>query len=67
MNQIKLEITTEEANVILESLGNMPFARVYGLVAKIQEQAHRQLGQDAGQGDMATAEKPASEIENDGV
>jgi hypothetical protein len=43
MNEIKLSLTIEEANVVLEALGNLPFARVYALVAKIQEQAARQL------------------------
>jgi hypothetical protein len=43
MNEIKLSLTIEDANVVLEALGNLPFARVYTLVAKIQEQAARQL------------------------
>nr|VFK08734.1 MAG: hypothetical protein BECKLPF1236B_GA0070989_100415 [Candidatus Kentron sp. LPFa]VFK62410.1 MAG: hypothetical protein BECKUNK1418G_GA0071005_10244 [Candidatus Kentron sp. UNK]VFK70494.1 MAG: hypothetical protein BECKUNK1418H_GA0071006_10304 [Candidatus Kentron sp. UNK] len=66
MNEIKLKVTTEEANVILASLGNMPFAKVYGLVAKIQEQARSQLGQDAGRED-ASNEKPNADakIEDD--
>ena len=43
MQEIKLELTIEEANLMLEALGNLPFARVYTLVAKVQEQAARQL------------------------
>jgi hypothetical protein len=43
MQEIKLSLTIEEANLVLEGLGNLPFARVYQLVAKVQEQAARQL------------------------
>jgi hypothetical protein len=43
MQEIKLSLTVEEANLVLEGLGNLPFARVYALVAKVQEQAARQL------------------------
>jgi hypothetical protein len=43
MQDIKLSLTIEETNLVLESLGNLPFARVYALVAKLQEQAARQL------------------------
>jgi hypothetical protein len=43
MQEINLKVTIEEANLILEGLGNLPFAKVYGLVSKIQEQAAQQL------------------------
>ena len=43
MKDINLEITIDEANLILEALGNLPFARVYALIGKIQEQAGQQL------------------------
>jgi hypothetical protein len=43
MQEIKLSLTIEEANLVLEGLGNLPFARVYQLVTKVQEQAARQL------------------------
>jgi hypothetical protein len=43
MKEIELKLTTEETNVILEGLGNLPFARVYALVAKIQAQASEQI------------------------
>jgi hypothetical protein len=36
---IKLEFTYEEANTILENLGEMPFMRVYRIIEKIHEQA----------------------------
>ena len=43
MKNIELELNLEEANLILEALGNLPFSRVYALIAKIQEQASQQL------------------------
>lgn len=43
MNEIELKINVEEANVILEALGQLPFAKVYNLVGKIQDQAAKQL------------------------
>lgn len=43
MKEINLQINIDEANLILEALGNLPFARVYTLIAKIQEQAGEQL------------------------
>ena len=43
MQEIKLDMTIEDINLVLEGLGSMPFARVYALVAKVQEQASQQL------------------------
>ena len=43
MHELKIELAIEEVNVILEGLGALPFAKVYALVAKIQEQAARQI------------------------
>lgn len=42
--EIELKLTVEEANQVLEGLGQLPFASVYALVGKIQEQARSQLG-----------------------
>ena len=41
--EIQLQLTLEEVNLILEALGNLPFARVYALVGKLQNQASDQL------------------------
>lgn len=58
MNQnqpITLQLTTDEINLILESLGQQPFVKVYALIGKIQNQAALQLSgketaaEDAGQ------------------
>ncbi len=43
MRDLELKVTIDEANLILEGLGNLPFAKVFALVAKIQEQAARQI------------------------
>jgi len=43
MKELNLKITLEEANLILEALGNMPFTRVYTLISKIQSQAEEQI------------------------
>ncbi|MEM7368864.1 MAG: hypothetical protein AAF587_09685 [Bacteroidota bacterium] len=47
MEKIKLELTIDEANVILEALGSMPFVKVYELIGKIQSQASEQLNPEA--------------------
>ena len=52
MKEIKLELTIDEINVILEALGQMPFQQVYNIIHKIHQQANSQLGQD---GDMKLA------------
>jgi hypothetical protein len=41
--EISLSISVDEANLILESLGQLPFVRVYALIAKVQRQARTQL------------------------
>jgi len=43
MKEIKLNLNIDDANLILEALGTLPFARVFGLIGKIQEQAGQQL------------------------
>jgi len=40
---LNFELTLEETNVILGSLGKMPYDTVAGLIIKIQEQAQPQL------------------------
>ncbi len=43
MPNIQLDLTIDELNLILEGVGNLPFARVYALVGRIQTQAAEQL------------------------
>ena len=55
-----LHLDVEEANLILEALGTMPFSKVYTLIAKIQEQAGQQLKAEAGT-QPEQAEQPAED------
>jgi hypothetical protein len=41
--RISLSLSVPETNVVLEALGQLPYARVYELIRKVQEQAQRQL------------------------
>jgi hypothetical protein len=43
MKPIQLTLTLAETNIILEALGQMPFAKVYQVIDKIQQQANQQL------------------------
>ncbi|MCB9296414.1 MAG: hypothetical protein H6559_25345 [Lewinellaceae bacterium] len=43
MQEITLTVTIEEANLILEALGDRPFKTVFSLIGKIQAQAAGQL------------------------
>jgi hypothetical protein len=40
---MKLELTVAEINMILQALGNAPYAQVFELVQKIQQQAQTQM------------------------
>jgi hypothetical protein len=44
VRELELSVTVDEVNLILEGVGLLPFARVYALVAKLQQQAREQLG-----------------------
>ena len=46
MTTIQLTLTLDETNMVLEALGQMPYVRVYTLVAKIQQQASTQLQEE---------------------
>jgi hypothetical protein len=47
MKEVTFTVTIDEANLILEGVGLLPFAKVYQLVGKLQEQARRQLNSEA--------------------
>jgi hypothetical protein len=55
MTDIQLSLTLEETNIVLEALGQMPYARVYLLIAKIQQQATVHLHEQ---------QQPSSEKQN---
>lgn len=40
---LQLQLTLDDVNLLLEAVGALPFARVYGLVGRIQAQAAAQL------------------------
>lgn len=40
---IQFLVTLEEANLIFKALGKLPFADVYALIGKLNEQANNQL------------------------
>ena len=43
MKDLKLTLTIEEVNQILDALGDRPFSKVFNLIGKIQQQAAEQL------------------------
>jgi len=43
MKTITLTLTIDEANLVLDGIGRLPFAKVYTLVNKIQGQAKAQM------------------------
>ncbi|MCB0614921.1 MAG: hypothetical protein H6573_23880 [Lewinellaceae bacterium] len=64
MKEIKLTLTIEETNQILDALGNQPFKTVFALINKIQSQAAAQL-QENGQAAAAPKVKPTPEVIKD--
>ncbi len=50
MSAIPLNLTLEETNLVLEALGQMPYARVYLLIQKIQQQATEHLQEERDKG-----------------
>lgn len=46
---LTLQLSLEEVNTILNALGALPYAQVYGLVQKVQTQAEAQLAPQNGQ------------------
>jgi hypothetical protein len=43
MENINLQLSLDEVNMLLNSLGHQPYAQVYALIQKIQQQATIQL------------------------
>jgi dihydroxyacetone kinase len=50
---IGLQLTADEINLLLEGLGSMPFVKVYALITKIQQQASSQLSKGPEPSDTA--------------
>jgi len=57
---IKLELTIDETNGVLQALGNMPYAQVVALVEKIKAQAIPQIPQVPAE-PLPIAEEPVAE------
>ena len=60
--EINLQITIDEANLILEALGNLPFVRVFALIGKIQGQAGQQLTTGSPPAPAGDAANPAPTV-----
>lgn len=43
MKELNLKLTVDEVNIILESLGGMPYVKVAELIAKLQNQISPQM------------------------
>ncbi len=43
MEQIKLDLSLEEINTIIEALGKEPFIKVYKIIEKLHLEANKQL------------------------
>jgi hypothetical protein len=50
MKDIRLNVNVNEINLLLKSLGNLPYYQVCALIDKIQQQANIQLTQSNGNG-----------------
>lgn len=56
---IKLELSIEEVNTILRSLGKHPFDEIANLIVKIKQQGEPQVAEIAKQVEAAKAAAPA--------
>ena len=43
MEQISINLTLEEVNIILDSLGRLPYSEVFHLIHKVKAQAEAQV------------------------
>ena len=46
MKNLRLSLSVNETNLILEGLGQMPYARVFALVENLQKQAAQELKEE---------------------
>lgn len=61
MQKLTFEMTVEEANLVLEGLGQLPFKQVFALISNLQEQAQEQLNANANGSTQLTS--PTVEVE----
>lgn len=57
---ITIELTVDEVNVILRSLGQHPFAEIANLINKIKEQGEPQVAELIKQAEAQKQEAPAA-------
>jgi hypothetical protein len=62
MKQIRLELSVEEINLVLEALGNLPFIKVHELISKIHQQASPQLANQEARSDEDTPTLPTTGV-----
>lgn len=62
MTKLELTVSVDDANLILEALGEQPFSKVYGVIADLQRQAQSQLNpaDDAVVGEPEAGEEAAT-------
>ena len=61
MKELIFRVNLDETNLILEGLGLLPFARVYALVEKVQQQASEQLKSGSELAAVAATGSPATQ------
>lgn len=61
MDKIQLDLTIDEANIILEALGQQPYLKVASLIQKIQQEGEAQIQSEIVQETTATPTKVTTE------
>ena len=62
MKEIQLTLSIDEANLVLEGLGLLPFVKVYTLIGKIQKQAGQQFAAENGEAESQTSDMQLPQI-----
>lgn len=60
MEKIQLQISVDEANIILNALGEQPYIKVATLIQKLQQQGANQVNKEIDKEKVAQAEIIAS-------
>ena len=64
MKDIKLNLNVNEINLVLKSLGNLPYYQVCSVIEKIQAQANLQITNTNGNGHSDSEFKAETTIQN---
>lgn len=64
MKEINLILTIDEANLVLEALGNLPFVRVFNLIGKVQEQSSQQIDKENQSNEEDTVKNSTEDLPN---